>query len=394
MRILFISHDASRTGAPMLLKHLLVWIRDNRPELKIDVLILQEGALDTDFKTLSDGYFNFSDYEKSKKNIFDTIYRKISKQLIKYNFDIHSHTTESLKEVQLSQFLIHIAHQNQYDIIYANTALTIQSALKIKNNSLLKPKVFANIHELDVVLKLYTPDIYKYINEVDTIIAGSKLVKDNLIDNYSVNPKLVEVIYDFTDYNELKVADETYRKKDKCFCVGGMGALQWRKGDDLFIQIARFVKSHYSEPNIKFIWVGALSSFNRVTIENELRKAGLSDSVEFVGESVDYYKYYREFDLFLLPSREDPFPLVAIEAGLNGLPIICFENSTGISEVITKGGGFVVPYLDIESMAEKIMVYYSNNTKLKMDGELNRIQFLNYTSERICPQLLNLMLNN
>jgi glycosyltransferase involved in cell wall biosynthesis len=94
-----------------------------------------------------------------------------------------------------------------------------------------------------------------------------------------------------------------------------------------------------------------------------------------------------------MPSREDPFPLVCIEMGLLGIPIVCFEKATGTAEVLSNGGGKIIPYLDIESMAETIVFYYSNQEALDFDSQKAKEIFNNFTPEIICPQIYQLIEN-
>jgi glycosyltransferase involved in cell wall biosynthesis len=60
------------------------------------------------------------------------------------------------------------------------------------------------------------------------------------------------------------------------------------------------------------------------------------------------------FHIFALTSREDPYPLVVLEAGLSGVPVVCFQGAGGAPELVEADGGVVVPYLDIELMADSI----------------------------------------
>ena len=46
----------------------------------------------------------------------------------------------------------------------------------------------------------------------------------------------------------------------------------------------------------------------------------------FLGEVNSLEPVYAMADIFLLSSRLDPFPNVAIDAMLAGLPVVCFEN--------------------------------------------------------------------
>src|SRR5262249_48407495 len=54
-------------------------------------------------------------------------------------------------------------------------------------------------------------------------------------------------------------------------------------------------------------------------------------------------------------SREDPFPLVCLEAAALGVPVVCFEGAGGIREFVENDAGFVVPYLDVRGAADAIV---------------------------------------
>jgi glycosyltransferase involved in cell wall biosynthesis len=60
-------------------------------------------------------------------------------------------------------------------------------------------------------------------------------------------------------------------------------------------------------------------------------------------------------DCFVLPSREDPCPLVVLEAAATGLPIVCFKGSGGAADFVGADAGVAVPYLDIHAMAQAIL---------------------------------------
>ncbi|RYZ28833.1 MAG: glycosyltransferase, partial [Chitinophagaceae bacterium] len=94
---------------------------------------------------------------------------------------------------------------------------------------------------------------------------------------------------------------------------------------------------------------------------------------------------------------EDPFPLVCLEAGSLGKPIICFEKGGGICELIAEGGGTVVPYLNIEELAKAILVYYTDRKKLKADGDFIKKKVLEYDVNKLAPLVFDVVdeqLNN
>src|SRR5688572_7423069 len=48
--ILFIGHDAGRSGAPIVLLHLMRWLKKRHPELDMDLLLLRGGVLEKSYR--------------------------------------------------------------------------------------------------------------------------------------------------------------------------------------------------------------------------------------------------------------------------------------------------------------------------------------------------------
>jgi glycosyltransferase involved in cell wall biosynthesis len=369
-KILFISHEASRTGAPLILLHFIKWLNNNIKNIQFDVLLIKNGAIAGDFEKECTNTFIFSEIHKPLR-FSEIIAKKIFSKL-------------GIKQKQKEKLFFKNIASNNYNLIYANTVATIAIAVKIKKYCQ-SSKLLVHIHELNTIIKTVAPDFSNYRKYVDKYIAVSYQVKNNLIDNCNVHENLIDVIYEYGIVNEDAVS-----KDNKTFTIGASGNAHWRKGDDIFIQVANYINKNYPQAKINFVWVGNNLN-NKYIIEDDIEKLGLKQVVSFVGEQTNPINFYKDFDVFLLTSREDPFPLVCIEAANLKKPIICFEKASGTAEVIKKGGGFVVPYLDIEAMGEKIMYYYNNPSKLNEDGLMAQELFANFTPEKICPQLYESM---
>jgi hypothetical protein len=59
-RILLITHDASRTGAPMVVLHFARWLREHRPAVAVDVLAVKGGELAAEFRSAADTYWELN----------------------------------------------------------------------------------------------------------------------------------------------------------------------------------------------------------------------------------------------------------------------------------------------------------------------------------------------
>jgi glycosyltransferase involved in cell wall biosynthesis len=368
-KIIFISNNATRTGAPYVLLLFLKWMKKENKNIEIDVLFLEGGDLLDEFKQAANVCYNYSDI-LIRKSFGNRLYSYLLRKTNKTN-------------TRKNRYIKKIANQ-QYDIIYANTIASVSFATLLKKQCANKPKLIAHIHELNTTIREYLPNFNEYIPHIDSFISVSKLVMQHLNSDWHINPLQNHLVYAFSDKEAHK--DESLKK---VFQVGASGMVSSRKGDDLFIQVANYIKIRYPEIKIKFTWVGQIYNRQRNLIEADLEKTNLKDTVFFVGEQSKPENYFKKFDIFLLTSREDPFPLVCIEVGKMGIPIICFEEATGIAEVLVDGGGFIVPYLDIVAMAEKLVLYYKDSVLRDKDGGLNRVNFSKFTTENMGKKIFN-----
>lgn len=353
----------SRSGAPIVLLTLMKWLNQNQSQVIIELLALRGGDLKEEFLTISDKFYEFT-----KSGLISKVNSKLG---------MKNHRTR----------LLHKLAKKKYDIIYANTVISIPVAVEIKNRNLFS-KIVAHIHELSSVISLSKVSLIDLAPKVDQFIAVSELVRSSLLKTFFIPEKKVETIYEFISE---KLKDYDGETKKKTFVVGASGTFHWRKGSDIFVQVARYIHSKYPDVNLEFCWVGKLPETDLGIAQNDIQKLGLENRINFTGLLINPLNKYREFDIFLLPSREDPFPLVCIEVGMMGKPIICFENASGTEEILKNGGGFVVPYLDVEYMAEKIISYHQTPNLLKEHGIINRKRFAQFTAEKQCPKIFDLI---
>jgi len=84
------------------------------------------------------------------------------------------------------------------------------------------------------------------------------------------------------------------------------------------------------------VWCGGVQSDSEYLrwIKHDLRARGLDERVRFIGVMEEMGPLYRAAQVFVLPSREDPFPLVALEAVHAGLPVLAFIGGGGAPELL------------------------------------------------------------
>lgn len=100
---------------------------------------------------------------------------------------------------------------------------------------------------------------------------------------------------------------------------------------------------------------------------------------------------YKTADLLMLSSRLDPLPNVAIDAMFHRLPLVCFNKTTGIANLLTEAGledACVAPYLDTSVMAEKILAFaHSKTYRHKIGAELQALAGKQFDMQRYVAEI-------
>ncbi|MFE9566002.1 stealth conserved region 3 domain-containing protein [Streptomyces sp. NPDC006487] len=91
----------------------------------------------------------------------------------------------------------------------------------------------------------------------------------------------------------------------------------------------------------------------QVRLRQLVEGLGLQSRVELMGRTDRMDEEWAKAALCLLPSRNEAFGLVLVEAFAAGVPAIAYDVVTGPAEIIRHGvDGFLVPAGDVESLAE------------------------------------------
>ncbi|MEP7159113.1 MAG: glycosyltransferase, partial [Chloroflexota bacterium] len=132
--------------------------------------------------------------------------------------------------------------------------------------------------------------------------------------------------------------------------VMAAGFADRRKGFDLFLEACERI--HHAVPEAAFVWLGCEDPELIKQATQAARRRGLSDCLRLLPRVPDVDRYYAVASLLLLPSREDPFPSVVLEAFSHGLPVVAFERGNGAAQLIGRGCGVIVPGHDVAALSD------------------------------------------
>ena len=271
------------------------------------------------------------------------------------NANIHGmliYLTELIKSVNsFCEFI----KTKSIDVVYTNTSVVFPGAIAAKICG-----VKSIWHIREIIKNNFERKIISSVmnNFSDVIVANSKATAKSL------GKKNVKVVYNAIE--ELGDIDNyDTNLKDENIIIGMAGRINRWKGQKLFIDMAEKVLKE--ENNVKFLIAGSVYDGDEFLLE-ELKKyisdKNLNNKVILLGQVDDMTNFYKELDIFILPSiQPEPFGLVVIEAMSMGLPVVA-TNHGGPTEIIENGiDGFLVDYRDSEDMSKVVLELIRDKNK-------------------------------
>lgn len=339
--ILFVSHEATRTGAPLFLLRYLRWLRENR-DIRFCILTGRAGELYTDFESLA------------TTELFEprTISYRILRRLKLHRRILRSH---------LARLREKLARKN-ISLIYVNSVV---SAEMLEYLAFLECPVVCHVHELEGAIKNIAPQIMRTLKRRTTMyIAVSRAVQINLVERHGIAKEQIQIIENFISVPEdatlcreraralvLPELGIPYDAKIVCAC----GTIHFNKGTDLFLQVAHRVTKEFRSCPVHFVWLGDSRGSEKAKYTKQARSIGLKDLVHFAGQRIEVAPYFAAADIFLMTSRAESFGLVMLEAALQQKPIICFDHIGYPPDFVEQDAGFVAPDFDPDKMSIKLM---------------------------------------
>jgi glycosyltransferase involved in cell wall biosynthesis len=335
----------------VLLLRFLTWLKEHSL-VSFELVLLKGGELQSDFENLCPVILlerNKLSGRGPKTRALNWL-RPLSKSLAAY---VHERAEDKRKPIGL---------------VYWNT---IVNGVLLKTLSQCGVPILCHVHELEQIILSFGLENFLNIKEcAEFYIAASEAVKDNLVQRHGLPPNFIEVVYGFPSGQNLNSKFCTAKRScvrhtlgisEDAFVVIGAGMIEAHKGPDLFVQLANYVNNSLPSQDINFVWIG--EPHNEALYANilgDIEKTGMQSSVRFLGKVGNPLDYFAAADVFALTSREEAFGLVCLEAASTGCPIVCFDRSGGAKEFVGEDAGFIIPYLDVGKMAEKITALISD----------------------------------
>jgi len=138
--------------------------------------------------------------------------------------------------------------------------------------------------------------------------------------------------------------------------IGTAGRLVELKGIEYLLSAAARLLNEF--PNLRLEIAG--SGPQREKLEALAADAGLGEQVRFLGWIDDIRSVLSRWDVFVMPSLEEGFPIAALDAMAAALPVVA-SRVGGVPELIEDGTtGWLVPPRDVESLTSRLRILLSD----------------------------------
>lgn len=179
----------------------------------------------------------------------------------------------------------------------------------------------------------------------------------------------IEVINNGIDLNVFKPTHSNFRKQygipgDKYIVLGVSFAWGYRKGLDCFVEMAEKLDERY-----QIVLVGTDDEIDKNLPQSII-------SIHRTQNQKELAEIYSVADVFAMPTREENYPTVNMEAIACGTPVVTFDTG-GCAETVDTSTGIIVSVNEIDKLIEAIDVI----SQEQINPEVYKKKVRNYSQD-------------
>jgi glycosyltransferase involved in cell wall biosynthesis len=340
MRILFVNHSSSLTGAPISCLNIITRINEN-----------------------------FIPFFVTKEN------GPIINELKRHQVKTYIIEKKGFLGIQYIKSFLKIIDREKIDLIHLNTLTPFCKYAGIAGFIKRIPIVWF-VRENPLIsrskrLKFWLKKVSSKIVFVDKDTMNKLMIKDEL--------KKVELVYNGVDTSYFKpekseLLIKSFKIEPENKLIGYIGLITERKGIEYLIKAFEKVKQEYKR--CKLIIIGSYKKedeFYYKKLLELIKTLNLENEIYLTGNIWDIKDAINNLDIVVLPSLEERCSRVLLESISCAKPVVA-SNVGGNPEIIQNGlNGLIVPPEDNDELAKAILKFLTNEKLAEEMGKNGRL---------------------
>lgn len=234
-------------------------------------------------------------------------------------------------------------------------------------------KVFVEVENKSKLNPLHKVYIYleeKCFKNAKKIIANSNMIKQQIIDTYSIDENKIEVIY-----NGIVLEKPNF--KESYAHIAKEFSIVKKTGQKIFLYVGSGFKRKGVEEFLTILSKLQFQNFKAFIIGKEKKIAyykaiskelNIDNKVIFTGPRTDVKDFYTVSDIFLFPTRYEPFSNVVLEA-MNYSNVVITTKQNGASEIMNDKYTMTKPDdYTIVNKIDDLLINQEKLDKIKLDN--------------------------
>jgi glycosyltransferase involved in cell wall biosynthesis len=212
----------------------------------------------------------------------------------------------------------------------------------------------------------------------DRVIAVSGTLAEEIQGQYNIPGWKLRSIYNginchrFDGYIDPAVCRRTYGIGPLDPMVLFVGRITTQKGPDLLLEAVPSILNHRRDAKVVFVGDGEL----KPQLQGRAHQIGVAHAVRFLGAmdaNGDLVNLFKSADVVCVPSRNEPFGIIVLEAWAAGKPVIATRNG-GPRELISHGRDGYLVYDHPSSICWGVRETFANFDHARWMGQNGRVK--------------------
>lgn len=205
-----------------------------------------------------------------------------------------------------------------------------------------------------------TKKLYKAYKKIYIVSESAKKKFDEIFPEFKTKTEVFYNIISIEEIQKQAISGPTFTDDFQGIRILTVGRLSYEKGQDIAISTLKHLIENANSTNkynIRWYFIG--DGKDRLEFEQLAKNLNISENVSFLGIQSNPYKFMKDCDIYVQPSRHEGYCITLAEAKCFDNPIIA-TNFTGAKEQLKSYSNSFICLGTPDSMADSIQNAISN----------------------------------